>query len=536
MPGVGAWSRRVNRCSRYFFLLREGRNQNPNPCDGDEDMMRRTLVAPLMALIAITSLATALPSASAAINDEHPYQDVVPFSRGLDDVQTFLSGQVTGTFQAADATLGFIESRDLAVVGLTRACWQEPGLGNRCEEGDEVRVEVADSGSIGIATEGSSSLRVEADHALSLLVDLGSRQDLGGLDVGPSLVSSNINGRVSQVRLPPADGMPIASLSESTTIHIIVDDRVVSTLEGKRAVIVDGDPLIGAFRSAVTVLPLGTGSQVLLEPADPQLVADGLDPLRMTRLMESLNSASAGEPSDNGDVQLPDELRELMAEVFDGALLRVDLEGEGGNDLLSDLTLVRFSTLQIRPDGTGKVLVRGPSPLQVEGGEVAGASATLGVGLIQFPWWSWVLLALGVALWVVALTTRAPKQNEQWDRFRFVGWISAPLALILVFILWDREVEAVWGTSLMTSGGNGDLVLAGGLVILQLGSLIYLILAVVWPLQMVLRNGLRLARQGTFMGLYRPIGMVLGFLIGAPLLLVFLELVLGRLVEQLAGA
>ena len=55
------------------------------------------------------------------------------------------------------------------------------------------------------------------------------------------------------------------------------------------------------------------------------------------------------------------------------------------------------------------------------------------------------------------------------------------------------------------------------------------------PLRMIMRNGLLLGRQGTFMGLGTGIAYLIGYAIGATLLLAYVELILQAVMENVGG-
>src|SRR5205085_10597168 len=126
------------------------------------------------------------------------------------------------------------------------------------------------------------------------------------------------------------------------------------------------------------------------------------------------------------------------------------------------LSFARVTTLQVRGTSANALAWSGTATLDVHGGHVAGAKKLYGFALFKLPWWSWILWILGIGLWVTRLALKPEKHHPTWDRFRWIGWIVSPLAYLLVLFLWDIEVKAVLGLSLLTGHASGQMLLIVG--------------------------------------------------------------------------
>ncbi len=470
------------------------------------------------ALLAVLLL---VPSASAAINDSVDYQAIYPFAEGLEGTQTILSGTLNADLVSAGGTWGFFDAAGFRMTGIDSICWDDNGSA-RCVEGD-VWLEVADGGGIGYRFPGTSEASITAAHALALFVDLSQDRDLNGFDVGTSVVASTVGGVVTGVQVT-RDGA-IATLTADTQIRIHEGEVRRALVTGKEVFAIEGAPAISDFGAGGFVAPFEVGSDLEARPATSADATEGLDPVRITQVLGSLRGAS--EQDGGGESRLPDEVQTLLADVLDGAILRASL---GTQADFGSLTLVRLDQVTATADGN-RVIMQGASPLWIKQGNVQGAPEL--VPGLHVPLWSLLLFALGIALVIARIATGAPRGHDTWDRYRIVGWLLTPIVFIALFWFWDAEMATVWGTSLLT-GAEGEAT-RGTIALLQIGGFLYMMGVAVYPIHLILRNASRLARQGTFMALDRPVAMVLGFIIGAPLLLSFMQIVMQQVVDRLAG-
>jgi hypothetical protein len=382
------------------------------------------------------------------------------------------------------------------------------------------------------------SATATAAHALVLPVDFGGQADLEGLDLGPSLVALGVAGEVS-LDLPaiPATA-PVLMTSSTAAALVALDDTTILTVsEGGLPLhdsageatpwLLQGAPSMGTVGTDLMVVPFGSGSRLEMGPADAEAADRGLDVRRLNDLLGQLDAAGAGSRSAQGSQAVGQLdfgfLQPVVTRILNGAFVDTPLPREGAGFPLASMRLVRFSHLTAVPAGP-ELAVEGAGPLDVDQGRVAHAPALLGVGWVQLPWWSYLLWALAIAAFVVRIVLRSPKRNERWDRLRWVGWIARPVAWVLFWLLWDNEVHAVWGVSLLSGGASGEqLIPILALEVLPLG-LVYL--GAVTPLRILFRSSLRIAGQGRFMGLSAPAATLLGFLLGATLMLSFVDLII----------
>jgi hypothetical protein len=178
--------------------------------------------------------------------------------------------------------------------------------------------------------------------------------------------------------------------------------------------------------------------------------------------------------------------------------------------------------------GGASVTASGQGPLRIQDGRVQNAPALIGFALFQLPWWSYLLwvLAIGAFVTRIVLGEKAPKKNERWDRLRWIGWVVGPIAFLLFFLLWDNEVRTVWGVSLLSNVSGAGFV---AILLLEIMPMSLVFFAVVTPLRILIKSGLRLGKQGTFMGLAGPTATLLGFLLGATLMLSYVDLALRQI-------
>jgi hypothetical protein len=170
------------------------------------------------------------------------------------------------------------------------------------------------------------------------------------------------------------------------------------------------------------------------------------------------------------------------------------------------------------------VALAGQGPLQVQGGAVVDAPALVGFAVFQMPWWSYLLWIAAIGLFIARLVMKPVKEDPVLDRYRWVGLVCSIVLLLLFLWLWDSEVNAVLGISLLHGGASADAILVLGA--LELVPMFAVMFAVIAPIRMILRNGVLLAGKGRFMGLPGAFAYPFGYILGAPLLLAYLNVAL----------
>ncbi|MCA1818582.1 MAG: hypothetical protein LC620_00770 [Halobacteriales archaeon] len=473
------------------------------------------------------------------------YAANVHFAGGVEGLAkgTFLSGQMEAGVARASGPFVLFNVTGFAVTGITRACWA--GARPDCMAGN-VRLELSDGGAVGLDFPGPAYANLTSRHSLAFFVDVGKTLDFTGVrvDVGRDLAAVHVGGEMAFTRLPdmPATASP-PDMTANAAGLVLLDARATvrltagaatQTLAGDSLVLTfQGAPAIAPFAVGASVVPFPSGAEARFAPADTDAARQGIDLQRVSSLSSQLTGALGGEPSDP-QPQEPDaigtQLQPLLGAILGGALLMppqgaTSVGSSLGNltGLLHGTTFLRFEDLSARSLDNGTVDLAGSGPLEIQGGHVVGAPSLAGV----MPWWCWLLWVAALGMWIARLVLKPAKDNERWDQYKWVGWVVGPIVTILVFWLWDTQVHAVWGLSLLRGGSGGAGLAFLALTEVVIGLLVYF--AVVTPLSSLLKSGFRFAGLGRFMRLNRPIAMLLGFLMGATLLLSYVDLLIGLL-------
>jgi hypothetical protein len=491
------------------------------------------------ALLAVLAVSTVLAApAQAAINGDHPYEATLAYQAGLGGEGgkfTLLSGALDATMPEVKGPYGFFQSDEARLTGLTRVCFQSTCY---TSASGQLTVLVATGGSFGVLFPKATSSEAHAEHVLGILVDFGGKRDLNSFSLGKALMAPAVEGRFAFTELPniPATtGVPdatsshpnaggLVALDDKTRIQVLDGTLVKTTFPaGKQDPIAfQGQPALNELHPGLMVLPFEAGSTAHLAPASQEAADTGLDLERIAGLGNNLNQASkAGASGQAPNLDLG-PLAPLLSHLLNGALLTLPTKASTGNPA-TQVGLVRFDTMDASSDGSS-VELAGKGPLQVQDGQVVNAQPLVGFAVFQMPWWSYVLWGIAIALFVARLIVKPPKDHPVLDRHRWVGLVCSLLLFLLFFWLWDMEVKAVWGVSLLSGGVSGEAFMV--VAALELAPMFAVLFAVVAPLRIILRNGVLLARGGRFMGLPGAFAYPLGFIFGAPLLLAYLNLAL----------
>lgn len=483
----------------------------------------------------VVALVLMVPAATAQINGPQAYAADYEFADpATAEFTTILSGRLEATPSGSTGPYGFFDAVGLRIDGLDEVCLAPRHTA--CESGD-LSIIVRDGGSAGIQFLGRPEATYTADHALGLFLDVRG-DDLNSLDLNQSLLVPAVNGRMDFVDIPvlPKIGPlrdradAIMSSTASNTTLVLLDGGVqVATWSGKdRLLFLHGDIEIQPFASDFVVLPFKEGSVARFTPADAEAAQQGLDFQRLQAVFQKLDDASAdaGQAARDGVADSP--IEEALAEVLDGALLRFPTPGTNASS--EGFALVLFKSMAVSNQG-GQLAWDGDAAFQMQGSQVAGAQSLYGVWLFKLPWWGWLLWVGAIGLFVARVAVRPEKRHERWDRYRWVGWVAGAVMFVAVFLLWDMEMRAVWGTSVLTTEtvGTAFWITLG----LQLATMAFVMGAVSWPISMIVKNGLLLGKQGTFMGLGKPLSLLFAYLLGATLMLAYMELFIATVIANL---
>ncbi|MGB1585583.1 MAG: hypothetical protein ACPHID_00870 [Thermoplasmatota archaeon] len=488
---------------------------------------------------ALLALLFIVPGATAAINSDQAFRADYPFMDGLDgEVFTVVSGEAEVSIRDATGAFGFFDTTGFDIQGLERVCWTSPSPS--CEEG-ELALRILPGGSVAMDFPGTVDGTYTADHALGLYVDFENDEDLNSYDISTTLLAPAVGGLMSfgTIRDIPFSSLfdlrslgGLAGLDSATTVRLLEDGVPIRDFQGKDALVsFSGAPSVTDFRSDLVALPFERGSSTQWSPASGAAAADGLRLGRINELLQDLQAANQG----NGGGTLEDptqgyeDLERILSEVLNGAVLRLPIDS---NRTIEDtFAVVRFDAMLVRAGTDDQLDWSGRGSLLIQNGQVAGAPNLVGPGFFALPIWSIILWVVAIGVWIARLVVKPPKENERWDKYRWIGWVFGAIAFIVLFLLWDFEVRQVWGTSLLSTDANGAGL--GVTAAIQLAPLLFVLFAAAAPLRLLLRNGLLLGRQGTFMNLHIGVAFLLAYVMGATLLLAYIELILKAVVENL---
>jgi hypothetical protein len=483
-----------------------------------------------------------MPPAQAA-SHAPDYSVTIPYLTDLrpDGNLTVVSGAMAATLPAASGAAGFFNTTGAAITGLTRVCWTSADADCADAPTGSLRIDVV-RGAFAVRLPDPVRLDAGADHGMALFYDFAQQRDLNSLGLGRSLAMPAVGGSVSYgaipaipLRTPDGDGDGVAvALDAGTRIEVRRAGALVHAIEGKQdPLLFQGAPALAPFGAALMVLPFGEGARLQVRAAELRDAQAGLDLARLAALISSLEGARAGGDSGNAvsDVDLG-PVESVAPRLLNGAVVTL---GTDVDNLLASIlsNFARIDTLTVTPTERG-VHMEGDGPLVLQDGHVVRSHPLVGFGLLQMPWWSWLLWAAGIAAFVMVLVRRPAKENERWSRLNWVGWVALAVTAPLVFWLWDREVARVWGVSILTPGLDAEALRFAAVV--ELLPALAILFAVVSPLRLVLRHGLRLAGQGRFMRLAAPAALLLGYLAGVGLMHAYIDLFLHAAVAAAPAA
>lgn len=500
--------------------------------------------------LVLLAASLALPAAQAALNGPRPYTaDPADFGYmpGLSGPTfTMASGRMEAVVPSGEGTWGFFATAGATLSGLTKVCWTD--VLRECADSPSggLALHVMPGGSFGMQFPTGADAAIEGDHALAMFADLTATGDLNSLDLGLSLLVPLIGGEARFTSIPEisssllADPMSdragaLAATEPRTVIEVRDGATVVVSQTGKLDPLTfAGRPSMSPIATELAVVPFrGSGAIARFQTADREDAAIGLDLARINRLMNRLYAANEGSATNADEISEGSfgPFQDVAASVFGGAVLSLPGEADA-KSAVEQLAFARTPRLEVRGTSADGLTWTGKAILDIHDGHVEGAQKLYGFGFVALPWWGWLLWVVALTVWIVRLVTKPDKTHPTWDRFKWVGWVAAIIVAILVFVLWDLEMKAVLGISLLSGGLSGQiLVLVGAL---QLGTLGLLSFAAVAPLRILLRNGSLLLHQGTFMGLAGAAAGVIGFLIGFGLIRSGLDLILSELAQRIA--
>ncbi len=486
-------------------------------------------------------LALVAPAQAGVVASEPFSEDAAfaPVGQQMPDEITVVSGAMDVTVRD-DGLMVVLLGTTGRIGGVDQVCWGS-NLRRDCGTDGPYSLNAAPGSAIALRMPGDSGASAKAGHAFATFLQ---PDEFEGLDVGPAMGASTVNGTAQLFPAPIPEFQP----SFSTTFESILDEvGMMAILAGTVDIFgPDGsivhtsttdNPLIG-FTGAVTSTPwpaegmlLGfrNGNATFTQPTADD-VRSGFDLARIESIVTAAQTGTYAPPQECVDCPqeevfgfTTEELEGVLGEILGAALVRVPTNEASPAAIFSSL-LVRYESLSAVSNGT-MVTLSGEAPLVVNNGEVQGAEQTHGVSYFQLPWWSWMLWAIAIAS-MVAVAIKKPEKSHAIDKWGLIGVGAGFVALIIVFLLWDAQFARVFGTSMLQTGGNG----AAPVVVLavQLAVFGYVYGAAIVPLHIALRRGIRLAGYGKGARLGFPVAVLVGYFLGAHLLLSYIEILLAQ--------
>lgn len=491
----------------------------------------------------ILFLALATPSATAeAFRAPLPFTDVAAA-----DHMSVLSGSLDVRAPARGAPALMHNVSGFQIDGLDVVCWEYP-----CHESPgALVVRVAAGSTVALRFPTTGSLHLRAAHAVASPVALdAARSGFSGLAatlrLAPSLAAVVQDGELSvgpetlpaapdgAVPVQPPPGLPrgvaaffqgpdpddgsgavLATLTPWSRIEVIDGGRLVHAQDGYGGLLLQGTIVVQPVRAEAFLVPCIGRCDV--EVTDQGRTADVAAATSFLLGVVALAQGSTVPPVSFGPWGA------LLDPMATGAFVDFPLVASPADFRIANLTVVRFDRFQasLYP---GAPENPGDGPLVIQSGSVQGAPEFVGGPYFGMPLWSYVLWIAALVAFVVRVATRAPKEHDRWDRWRWVGRVLGLLGWLGLAVLWHVNFDRVLGVS-ATSGGldTGSRWLVGAV---EAATLLAMALVVVLPARILIANVLRTARQGRFMGLSGPLASGVGILFGAPLLLGFVDLVL----------
>lgn len=480
-------------------------------------------------------------TAQGAINQPLDFSANYSFAEGLQDGNiTLISGEAKIDYVAKQGTFAAFNVEGFVIDSLTLACWnlaeyyqsgQQDGQG--CTNTGDLQLRVIDNGSVAYQIPTSVSGRYNADHILGYPVDFAFQNKLKDMGLGEGLIVSAVGGEMTRVNITAFQGQgtsketygALAPIDEQTEIEVIQNGLVIHTT-GPNQQFVSFESSIGAsiskFKTPFSLVPFESGSSAEFKPAGEDAAREGFN---FDTLRNNLNSLATA--SEVNSEELPNELDNiqiLLSEVLAGGLISVPGEFNDAAELIANGELIRFETLTL--ENRGALTWEGTATLQIREGKVAGADSMI----FLLPWWSFLLWAVAIGLFITRTVLKKPKTGPL-DNFAWVGWVGTVLMGLLLFWLWDLEVRAVWGTSLLSTNAGTEGTAATA--ILQLVPWLIVAAAVTFPLRSIGQSAVRIAGLGKAARLPAILMPIFGFLLGATLLLDFLGVLLEFVVDKL---
>lgn len=380
-----------------------------------------------------------------------------------------------------------------------------------------------------------ANFTLRAPFAITTLLRLP--KDLGGkslqnLEFEQSLVAAG-DELHAQGNATVSTGFVFLKFNSNESRLTLAGDEGEGTYSGTRYIFRFAGPLSFTATADGIILPFAADATLRLEPTTRANLDAHFKPENVNKIFGAMgsNATILGK-------ELADNLQPL-APVLNGVVLGDVANASVGGKAYgnSSFALVRFQSLFLVPTAGGGAQATGRSTFVVFGGGLYTTEKGVDLGPLQLPYLSLVLWVLAAGAIVAAFLLKpivglAPVGG--FGTVRLTGWIFHAVALVIAFILWDREVAAFLGTSFLTlfakgASGSGPAFLA--IVAAEFFPLAIAHFAIGMPLRFIVNSGLKLGGLQRARGIGKGIGNLATWGLGAPFIPFFLNGLLGFLLD-----
>jgi hypothetical protein len=453
-----------------------------------------------------------------------------------------VSGDTEVQARTGDAPTILASVDRFSIHGVEVACWESP-----CLKGD-LSVRVGQGSTLALRFPKTGDLRLDAPAAMSMAVDLDAVwENLGGMAAGftlaPGLATGTSNGQLRferQVLAPepdgpipaasPIPGLPgpvasqfmapdptdanaavLATITPQSSLEILQGGSVVQVLHNASALLLQGNLDIETIRADSFVIPCAQRCDVVVTAnASDRDITAAVD--NVLSLVGELQGEEL-EPIDWGFFD------GMLNAVADGAYVVFPLDVKKFE--VGNLTLVRFSRLEASL-GPQDQQATGSGGLVIQSGEVRDAPPFVGTRFFAMPSWSYLLWGLAVVALVVRVIVR--RKQEQPER----GWLNRLVGLgsvLALAVAWHLVFVATFGIGMTTPGLEWQA--RGMMAAVEALTLLGMVLILVVPLTLLLRNTLRLVGLPKVASYAPTMARLAGIALGGPLLLGLIHFALG---------
>lgn len=327
-----------------------------------------------------------------------------------------------------------------------------------------------------------------------------------------------------------------ATITNATRSESFVGKRYVFVAYERADIAVDG---------AGAIVPFQANTTAAFRPGSSKATQAGFD----LSLIDTIQKAYKGEENNaTGKSLIPKQVTDNLKTItplLNGALIQSTngtIAYGNKEQELGNFTLIRYSTFSLTGGPNQTVAFDGRAKLMLLGSSFATTKGVVPFGPLDWP-------VLSLVLWVLALGAIAAgfllkpflslPQVGLFGAVRLIGWIFHGLALFITFLLWDAEIKSFLGTSLITIFSQGAFGQGVAFAIVGAFEVVPLLLAFfyfAYPIRFLVNSGLKLAGLKRARGIGKGIGDVAAWLLGAPFIPVFLNLIVGALLKGITGA